>query len=86
MRKTFLLTLLAGFCAQALPAPSIQEYAFRFQPFNGETYKYQTKASTQEEAYERAATACFTHYKKGRRINMEVGIDIIDICANPRTI
>jgi hypothetical protein len=85
MKTAILLIFVLSGLAQAMPADT-RDYAFRFQPFAGETYQYQTKATTQEEAYERAATACFLHYKKGRRISMDVGVEIIDICANPRNI
>jgi len=63
-----------------------KNFAYRFQAYKGESYTYETQSDSQEEAYERAATACFQHYKEGRRISMDQGLDIIDICANPRRI
>lgn len=63
-----------------------KEYNFKFKPFQGEVYTYQTSSSSQEEAFEKAAQSCFNHYKKGRRISMDYGQDIIDICVNPRNL
>ena len=67
-------------------ASESKNFAYRFQAYKGESYTYETQSDSQEEAYERAATACFQHYKGGRRISMDQGLDIIDICANPRRI
>lgn len=65
--------------------PTIEkEYAFKFK-FEQEIYEYSTKSPSYEEAYEKAAQACFKHYKQGRRVSMDRGMDIIDVCANPRS-
>ena len=53
---------------------------------NNESYEYTQKAKTYEDAYSKAAQACFTHFKAGRRVSEDQGLDIIDICANPRKI
>ncbi len=86
--KTVILLILT-FACQAFAFGGNDQgktFAFRFQPLNGESYTYETSSDSRDDAYEKAATACFQHYKKGRRISMEQGMDIIDICANPRSI
>lgn len=47
-------------------------------------YTYRTQASTYEEAFKKAAQACFDHFKAGERLSEEVGLSVIDACANPR--
>lgn len=66
-------------------SPAEKEYKFKFS-FEKENYQYSMKANTYEQAYERAAQACFQHYKAGRRVSEDRGLDIIDVCANPRSI
>lgn len=65
--------------------PSEQEFKFKFT-LQKEKYEYTTSANTYEQAYERAAQACFNHFKAGRRVSEDQGLDIIDVCANPRSI
>ena len=62
-----------------------KNYNFHFAKFEGESLEYQIQADSPVEAYERAAQACFQHFKAGRHISIEYGQDIIDICANPRS-
>ena len=62
-----------------------QVYSFKFK-MNNESYEYTQKAKTYEDAYSKAAQACFTHFKAGRRVSEDQGLDIIDVCANPRKI
>ena len=49
---------------------------------------WQTKetAPSYEEAFEKAAMACYRYYRNGQRLTEERGLDIIDTCANPRSI
>lgn len=72
----------ASIAPPTLPRP----YSFEFKKFDDEVFKYQIQASNRDEAFEYAAKACFDHYKKGRKISMDRGQDIIDICVNPRNI
>lgn len=84
---TFLLTMLIASQAHAwlsVDDPG-KSYSFKFRMEN-ETYEYQQKASSYEDAFAKAAEACFKHFKQGRRLSEDRGIAIIDVCANPRTI
>ena len=65
--------------------PTEKEYKFKFN-FEKEVYEYSMTANTYEQAYEKAAQACFQHYRHGRRVSEDKGLDIIDVCANPRSI
>lgn len=59
-------------------------YSFKFR-MKGELFEVTQSSSSYEEAFERAAKACYQHFKGGRRISEDQGLDIIDVCANPRT-
>ena len=86
---TSLLLLAVAFSLSASAATKSyagdQLYQFKFR-MKGETYEYSQKSNTYEEAFERAAKACYQHFKGGRHISEDQGLDIIDVCANPRTI
>ncbi len=80
------LTILMSFAAQAWVSTETSEkiYSFKFK-LQGQIYEYSQKSTTYEDAYEQAAKSCYQHYKGGRPLNEERGLDIIDVCANPRT-
>jgi hypothetical protein len=88
--KTF-LTLLSSLCftsmVWATPEPASiksQLYTFKFK-LAGETFEYAQKSEKYEEAFEKAAQACFNHYRNGQKLTEERGLDVIDVCANPRS-
>lgn len=61
-----------------------QEYKFKFN-LKGSTYEYKQSSSSWEKAFELAAKACYQHFKSGQKLSEEQGLDIIDVCANPRS-
>lgn len=61
-----------------------KEYNFKFK-LQGETFEYRTPAGSYEEAFEQAAQKCFNHYKGAGKVSESRGLDIIDVCANPRS-
>ncbi len=81
-----ILSFLSSLSAHAWISTETPEkiYNFKFK-LQGQIYEYTQKSSTYEEAYEQAAKSCFQHYKGGRTLNEERGLDIIDVCANPRS-
>ncbi len=64
---------------------ALESYVFRFKPFQGEIFAYEIKSPSSIEAFEKAAQACFDHFKAGRHIKMEYAQDIIDVCVNPHS-
>lgn len=78
------LSLGASLAKASVSAQKDQDFKFKFN-FRGDIYQYQQRASNYEEAFERAAKACFNHYKSGQKLNENLGLDIIDVCANPRS-
>lgn len=58
-----------------------------------QTFEFSSTAPTYEEAYEKAAQACYRHFRdetketqRGRHLSEDQGLDIIDTCANPRSL
>jgi hypothetical protein len=89
MKKyTILFTVLlfaSGAMAFVSTTPGSKEYRFKFS-LKAQSYENVQKAGSWDEAFERAAQACFSHFKGGRKVAEEQGLDIIDACANPRSI
>jgi hypothetical protein len=82
------LTLAIGLTLQAQAwvsnEPMQKVYTFKFKMQN-EIYEVSQQSGSYEEAYERAAKDCYRHFRGGRQISEDRGLDIIDVCANPRT-
>jgi hypothetical protein len=91
MKNALLITLLtlttisgSVSFAWSEKAPAQKNYSFKYKMKAG-TFDYERTAVSYEEAYEAAAMACFAHYKGNRHLAEEDGLDIIDVCANPRS-
>ena len=90
--KRAILTGLLMMCAfpclsQAMPQDSKsqqQVFKFEYKPLHGDTFTYETTSGDHDEAFKKAADACFNHFKQGRHVSMDEGQDIIDICVNPK--
>lgn len=64
--------------------PVSKEYTFKYK-FSGETLEIKRSAASYEDAFEGAAKQCFHHYKGNQSLSESRGLDIIDVCANPRS-
>ncbi|MGZ3771638.1 MAG: hypothetical protein ACXVCP_19365 [Bdellovibrio sp.] len=86
--KTFIvITLLAFSCssfAWISKESPMKDYVFKYN-LSGESLEIRSPANTYEEAYEKAAQQCFRHYKGAGKVSENRGLDIIDVCANPRS-
>lgn len=69
---------LNTFAAQPTPE---KVYSFKFQ---GIHQPISLKASSKEAAFKIAAKECFSKLTGGKYPGEEKGLDIIDICANPK--
>lgn len=92
MKQLILILMLAISSTQALAwketAPTQKEYAFKFDPehkLSKETFELKKSAPSYEDAFDSAAQQCFQHYKGQGKITEDRGLDIIDVCANPRS-
>ncbi len=86
-----LTALVLGQAANAWVAssPVERKYDFKFQLKKAkkiEKYEVSLTAQTYEEAFQDAAQACFNHFKNGKRLSEDQGLDIIDACVNPYSI
>lgn len=61
-----------------------KEYTFKYK-LSGTTLEIKRTAPSYEDAYEQAAQQCFNYFKNGQRVSESRGLDIIDVCANPRS-
>lgn len=59
-------------------------YNFKFKMVDT-TFEYSQKSASYEEAFGKAAKACYRHFKNGKALTEDQGLDIIDVCANPRS-
>ena len=64
--------------------PTNKEYTFKYK-LSGETLEIKRSAASYEDAFEGAAKQCFHHYKGKHSVSENRGLDIIDVCANPRS-
>jgi hypothetical protein len=90
-----MVSVLMGGSTSALAAEN--EFQFRFEmsvskdlttrtPATKTRFEYVTRADTYEDAFKIAAQACYRHFKDGKSLTEDQGLDIIDVCANPRRI
>lgn len=96
MKKAILILMTMSAVASSAFAwvstpTAVKEYSFKFTLKDAATKQekiWQTRESapSYEEAFEKAAMACYRYYKNGERLTEERGLDIIDTCANPRSI
>jgi hypothetical protein len=86
--KTALLVLVMGFTSSSFAwisnNPVSKEYSFKYN-LNGNSMEIKRTAASYEDAFRVAAKECFSYYKGGAKVSEERGLDIIDVCANPRS-
>ncbi|WP_415061459.1 hypothetical protein [Bdellovibrio sp.] len=87
MKTLLTIAILAFSCSSfawtSKEAPG-KEYTFKYQ-LSGQTLEVKRAAGSYEEAYEQAAQQCFSFYKGAGKVSEDRGLDIIDVCANPRS-
>lgn len=87
---SILFTAFAAFFTAAtanakIPPPdSAKSYSFQFKAPQAKMFSITQKASTREVAFKLAASECFKKLTGGKYPGEEKGLDIIDICANPK--
>lgn len=78
----FLVLFTGQMLLAAASAP--QAYNFRFTAAKNKTFSITQSATSKEEAYKLAARECFKKMTANRYPGEERGLEIIDICANPK--
>jgi hypothetical protein len=86
MKKAILtgLLIMSVFPCLSQAMPQQQSFKFEYKPLHGDTFTYEISSMDHDEAFKKAADACFNHFKQGRHVSMDEGQDIIDICVNPK--
>lgn len=92
MKQVMMILLLALSTSSAFAwketAPVQKEYTFKFDPqhkLSSQPYEVRKLAASYEDAFDSAAQQCFRYYKGAGKVSEDRGLDIIDICANPRS-
>lgn len=81
MKTIFLIAALLTGLNTFAATKTEKSYHFKFKSIEKPIVK---KAPTKEEAFKLAAKECFNKLTGGRYPGEEKGLDIIDICANPK--
>ena len=86
MKFIILTILFMGFAANAKiqPAEAAKSYVFQFKAPQAKVFSITQKASSREVAFKLAATECFRKLTGDKYPGEEKGLEIIDICANPK--
>jgi hypothetical protein len=63
---------------------SKKSWAFQYKDLTKKPFQIKKEASSYEEAYKSASRECFQQLTGGKYPGEEKGLDIIDICANPK--
>lgn len=80
--SVFLLVILI-FSTFSQNGFAVQKFDFRYS-FEGEKLAISQEASDYYQALEKAAKSCFRHFKPKTKSNYDKGIQLIDVCANPK--
>lgn len=91
MKITLFLTILLGTIYAYSAAPSAQvankiekSYSFQFKVPKFKAFLITQTASTKEQAFKLAASECFKKLTGNKYPGEEKGLEIIDVCANPK--
>lgn len=85
---TLTVFFASTFAVAATSVPDMKPQAFVFKyKYQGENLEVRRQMASYEQAFEQAAQTCFDHYKRnhGGKLTEDQGLDIIDVCANPRS-
>ena len=80
--KTLLLTLILT--ASATVWANAMPFSFKFKSSGSKVLSITQVAPSQDEAFKLAAKECFKKLTGNRYPGEEKGLEIIDICANPK--
>ena len=61
-----------------------KSWAFNYKDLSKKSFSIKKEANTYEEAFKSASRECYQQLTEGRYPGEEKGLDIIDICANPK--
>jgi hypothetical protein len=62
----------------------VKDYKFHFS-YGGKRLEVIESASNWEQSYEKAALKCLSYFSQGKPLTHEKGLDLVDVCANPKS-
>ena len=82
----FITVIMSGIVAYSAvtPAQSVKSYSFQFKAPKSKVFSITQSAPSKELAFKLAATECFKKLTNNKYPGEEKGLEIIDICANPK--
>jgi hypothetical protein len=83
MKSYVALFVFAGSLVFTQHSLGSQKFDFKYS-FDGEKLAVSQEAPDYYQALEKAAKSCFKHFKQKTKSNHEKGIELIDVCANPK--
>ena len=87
--KSIILTVLliaSNTCfSMNAPVPSEKSWSFQYKVSKTQSFQIQKKAASFEDAFKSAAKDCYKQMTQGKYPGEEKGLEIIDICANPKS-
>lgn len=66
-------------------ATTSKTFVFHYKDLSKKPFSIKKEASSYEQAYKQASKDCFEQLTGGKYPGEEKGLDIIDICANPKS-
>ncbi len=85
MKKVILTILLATNTVFAAMNPSAKTWVFSYKATKSQSFQIKKNAPTYEEAFKSAAKDCYQQMTQGKYPGEDKGLEIIDICANPKS-
>jgi hypothetical protein len=84
MKTIRIFSLVLTFTSMVHAAPSVKNYSFKYVAAKSNTFTITRTAASKDEAYKLAAKDCFKKLTGNKYPGEEKGLEIIDICANPK--
>lgn len=84
MKFNLALTLFILQMSIVALASQQKEFKFKFT-YEGQRLEIIETSPSWEKSYEKAAMKCFKHFSKGEKLPQDKGLDLIDLCANPKS-
>lgn len=81
--KAFIILNLILIIFLSHSARAFEKFQFKYD-YQGDRLFLTQEADDANQALKLAAKICFKHFKGPDKISEEKGLDIIDICANPK--
>lgn len=79
----FTMAAPIAFAATERAPTSAKEFTFKYQ-YKNDRLEIKAKSNSWEEAYQLASQQCFSKLTKNKNLTYDIGMDVIDVCANPR--